>query len=536
MARGPRRRWRTWSRRGSAEERVDRKGIAMLGLTALVAVAGLVRATGHDAVPAAAPTPAGAARPAPARLPTTYGVNIHWLPWFTHGRAFSNLLAGGEHWRSDASGWPAFDPARVDRNGTVLSLLPGEHAVLPMSIPQGAHGGAPRIRCTWDGKGEVEAHGAKDGSQKGQVFDFTWAGDPMIGFKIMATDPANPVRNIDCRERDADKSARFDPRFIAMLKPYKVVRFQGWQMVNYRETSGKWADRTLPTNPIASSPNGASVEDMVALANKAGVDPWFTMPWKADADYMANFARYVHEHLDPKRTVYVEIGNEVWNWEFPNAHWSRDEGQAEKLDPDVNIARMRRYAELAIGNFKIWQREWGADKGRIVRVLGGQAVYPDFLRLALDWKDVPKQIDAIAMAPYFGFDFFDQPRDTADTDALFRDLTGKVDEAIGYMRQDKALADRYGLRLIAYEAGQHLRYNGPDQTVIARLARDPRMETLYIRYIEGWKREAGDLLTFFVDVDPAGPVTDWGMSEWPGQPLAETPKVRALLAAQATGN
>ena len=503
----------------------------MVGIVALGTAVAL-RAASHHLTKAAAPavradTPA---RPAPPRRPTDYGINLNALYNWTNERAFANLVMSGS-WHSTGSGWPAFDPARIGADGTILSLQPGEQAALPLSFPAASHVGDVRVRCSWDGRGEAQPFGGKDVAQHNNAFEFTQSKETQVSFIISKTDTANPIRHVDCREATADRAARFDPLFLASLKPYSLVRFQGWQTVN-TNTGGNWAKRTLPGYQYVTGPDGVSVEDMVALCNQAGVDPWFSMDWKADPTYMANFARYVHDHLDPARTVYVEIGNEVWNWQFGNAQFALAEGKAEGLDANGDYARMRRYAELATANFAIWDREWGSDRKRLVHVLAGQAVWPDLLKLALDYKDTAAHVDAIAMAPYFGFDLFSSPRDTADLDGLFRDLVPKVDAAINYMRQDKALADSYGLRLITYEAGQHLIYSGPDKTVMARLARDPRMGDLYARYLAGWSREAGDLITLFTNIDPAGPSTDWGMVEYYGQPLAQTPKLRALRDAQ----
>ena len=505
--------------------------IGTLALAAALAIrtAGIPRAK-PPAPPAAKAEPPP--KPAPPRRPASFGINLNALHPWTNERAFANLTMSGS-WHSTGSGWPAFDPARIGPDGTVLSLKPGEQAALPLSIPAGAHRGEVRIRCTWEGRGELAPFAAKAPSTGANSLEFTNPKDTPVSVVLTRTDPTDPIRRIDCREPSTDRAARFDPAFLASLKPYKAVRFQGWQTVN-TNTGGDWAKRTLPTAQYVGT-DGVSVEDMVALCNEAGVDPWFSMDWKADATYQASFARYVHEHLDPARTVYLEIGNEVWNWGFNNSHLAVDLGKARKLSPegDGDASRMRAYAVHATEAFAIWTKEYGADRKRLVRILAGQAGWPDLLKLALDYQDTAAQVDAIAMAPYFGYDFFnDANRATADTAALFRDLGPKVDEAIGWIRKDKALADRYGLRLIAYEAGQHLDYRGPDKTILARLARDPRMADLYARYFAGWKREAGDLMMLFTNVDPVGPNTNWGMVEYYGQPLAETPKLRALLAAE----
>ena len=58
---------------------------------------------------------------------------------------------------------------------------------------------------------------------------------------------------------------------------------------------------------------------IVETANKAGGDPWVTIPWNADDDYITRFATYVRDNLASGHQVYVEVGNEVWNGGSPIA-------------------------------------------------------------------------------------------------------------------------------------------------------------------------------------------------------------------------
>ena len=38
------------------------------------------------------------------------------------------------------------------------------------------------------------------------------------------------------------------------------------------------------------------------------------MPVNGDSEYVTNFAQYVEQNLDPGLKVYVEYGDELWNW------------------------------------------------------------------------------------------------------------------------------------------------------------------------------------------------------------------------------
>jgi hypothetical protein len=44
---------------------------------------------------------------------------------------------------------------------------------------------------------------------------------------------------------------------------------------------------------------GAPLEDMIRLANQVGVEPWFSVPYNADDNYITNMANLIHDQLRP---------------------------------------------------------------------------------------------------------------------------------------------------------------------------------------------------------------------------------------------
>ncbi|WP_340315727.1 hypothetical protein [Rhizorhabdus argentea] len=475
---------------------------------------------------------ATAATPLPRRA-TAFGINLSPLVYWTNERSFMNLVVASGTWRSTTT-WSAVDPKLVDRNGTLLALPPGEQATLALTRPAAAHRGDVTIRCRFDGTGVVDGINVVDmKTGPGQIV-FLWKKEIAgTGFRVKATDPADPIRNVDCREADADPKLLFDPAFVDSLRPYKAVRFLDWQMAN-ANAAVSWPARTLPTATIQGSPQGVAVEHLVALANLARVDPWFVMPWNADAAYMEGFAQYVHDHLDPARTAYVEIGNEIWNMGFPAGRQALAEGLQAKLGQTSDEARMRRYAEHSVEGFKIWERVYAREPRRIVRVLSGQNSWPQLFQYALDYQDTTRHVDALSTALYFGQRLLNDPLvDTSDIAPLFPKLEGSIESTFASARQFKQMADARGLRYIGYEGGQHASYAGKDRALIARLNRDPRMGDAYRLYLAGWDRGFGDLLMLFHSVSPAGSSMHFGLAEYSGQPMAETPKRKAVLDAIA---
>ncbi len=479
-------------------------------------------------------TAATAATPLP-RQPTGIGINLFTMAYWGNERAFMNLAAGGA-WRLISSNWTELDSKRLDRDANVKWLQQGESVALALTKPARAYKGDLWIRCTYEGKGAVGGVGMNGLRVTPGRLDFIWKSDNLTShFRIDAMDPVDPIRNIDCREANADPKALFDPDFLASVRVFKSIRFMDWQQAN-TNLSANWADRTLPTAIIqVGGGHGVALEHMVALANQAKVDPWFVLPWNGDATYQQNFARYVHDRLDPSLTAYIEVGNEVWNRDFPVAKQAIAEGMKLKLGKNEDEARMRRYAQRSVQVFKIWEQVFADNPKRIVRVLSGQNAWPDLMIPALTFGDTVQHIDALSSAVYFGQDLLaEPPADTKNLTPLFAKLNTSIDSTFASARKYKQMADSNGLRFISYEGGQHISYNGPDRTLSLRLNRDPRMGEAFRVFLSRWDREFGDLLMIYHLTSPMGTSASFGLREYPGQPLDQTPKLKAVLDAIAT--
>jgi hypothetical protein len=342
---------------------------------------------------------------------------------------------------------------------------------------------------------------------------------------IEATSPSDPVRSLDCRESGASTTALFSPEFLESLRPFGVIRFLDWQKTNLNK-GGKWALRTQPTSFTHGAEEGVAIEHMIALARELNADPWFMMPWNADEEYIRNFARLVRDTLPADRKVYVELSNEVWNWGFPVANQAKEEGLAAGFSTQIFYANLMRYSEKSAWMLKIWTEVFANQAGRLVRVVSTQHANVEAAKTVLAFRDTATVVDALATAPYFGHD--QKPTNTLDQ--AFLSLVASVDSNIQYSLRNKEVAAQYGKRHITYEAGQHV-VTPEDPEFTARINRDPRMADLYTRYIKAWREQQGDLMTLFNSTGPSGTFGAWGLREYSGQPLAETPKRRAAISA-----
>ncbi|WP_380875270.1 hypothetical protein ACFB49_03990 [Sphingomonas sp. DBB INV C78] len=512
----------------------------MVLATVLVVAASLAAPSVLDvAVPSPKPGPKPPV-PVPPSPPATgaLGLNLSSPNYYMQDRALMNL-AQGATWGSQkpgVSGWQPFNPLQIDANGNIISLLPGEIGHLMLIPPEGAMGTSPtRIRCTWAGKGSLTAGGSVIGVSRsgGSSVEFNWVPSGAAKAKtawlsLSQTDKADPLRQIDCREKSASPTDLFSPAFLEQLKGYQLLRFMDWQYTNANEPV-TWATRVTPQTLSQAGKLGMSIEYMVALANQTKADAWFCMPWNADEDFVRRFAMYVRDNLAADRKVYVEMSNEVWNFGFPVTKQAQAEGLARGLSKDPSEALLRRYAEKSTWMNKIWADVFKAQPTRLVRLISTQNANPWVAEQVLKYADTAANVDGLATAPYFGHATFAGPRKgVTDLNNIFAFLNADVDATIAKAMANKAAARRYGKRYIAYEGGQHI-VNPDEVPLVAAINRDQRMYGVYKKYLAAWRTQIGDVMTLFNSTGPISRYGAWGMREYSGQPMAETPKRRAAV-------
>jgi hypothetical protein len=162
-----------------------------------------------------------------------------------------------------------------------------------------------------------------------------------------------------------------------------------------------------------------------------------------------------------------------------------------------------------------------------VRVISTQHVSPDAASQILGYSDTVAHVDALATAPYFGYDLMHQGP-TQDLTEIFRRLDAEENATILTAKNNRLAASKFGKRYLAYEAGQHvvIPYDLP---ITVKIQHDPRMHDVYKRYIDDWRNRVGDTLVLFANVGGIGTFGAWGLSEHSGQPVSEAPKLRAVL-------
>ncbi|MCJ7675609.1 MAG: hypothetical protein MUO33_10735, partial [Sedimentisphaerales bacterium] len=178
-------------------------------------------------------------------------------------------------------------------------------------------------------------------------------------------------------------------------------------------------------------------------------------------------------------------------------------------------------------------------KDRLVRVLAAQSANPWTSEQVMDFDDAYKYADVLGIAPYFGYQLGSPKTQNEaakmDVDEVLNACEGFIKENNETIAKQAQLARQRGLRLVAYEGGQHLVGHGGAENnkameqLFHTANRHPRMKRLYLEYLRGWKDAGGTLMVMFSSMGKYSKWGSWGLMEYHGQPVAEAPKYQAVL-------
>lgn len=355
--------------------------------------------------------------------------------------------------------------------------------------------------------------------------------------------------------KNVSGSNPWNPQFVEDCRVYSCIRNMDADHINGSNRSGwnqrpRKADRTQ--SPIA-------YEWIIDMCNRIGADMWVCIPHLTvnrhtgdkPCDYALRLAILAKTGVDMKsvdlgglgelstlsaddfvaaggtRTtpplnenlkLYLEYSNETWNTNFGQSEYCRAEGQALDLDANVDNARRRFHAWAAVRIFRAAELVFGPDSPRIVNVLAGHA--PQLGELGHQFNVVESaehnpwgiNADAMAIAPYIGHG--------ATTVSELPPLIPTVTSTVA---RNRRLADTKGVKLLCYEAGQHIW-----GTPCIAASNDPMMYDVYREYLDSLSRYC-DLIAHFSQVGIWGNSGCWGAKRYTGQSLAQAHKYRALV-------
>jgi len=201
--------------------------------------------------------------------------------------------------------------------------------------------------------------------------------------------------------------------FKAMAAQYTCLRILNIANVHCQ---GLWKSRTLPayqsfTRGEATTPDGKRDgnnggecwEMLVALANECGKDLYLTLPMQADDDYFEKIAKllkygsdgvtpYDHEvknpkwpPLNPNLRVYIEVGNEIWNWAFASTQDCMTATKKEVADGTV-AGKMIDYDGNGAAAYRRWHVLRTVKASETFRRICGDAAMGGRIRLLMEYQ------------------------------------------------------------------------------------------------------------------------------------------------------
>jgi hypothetical protein len=328
----------------------------------------------------------------------------------------------------------------------------------------------------------------------------------------------------------------FHPKFLERIAPFSTVRFMDWMKTN-ESHEVEWKNRPKPND--VRWLHGVPLEIMVALANRMSLNPWFNIPHAANDEYVTKFATYVRDNLKPELKAYVEYSNEVWNGIFPQADWVTKQGEKQGIGKGWD-AQYRYHSKRSTEVHKLWEKVYAGKMNRIVRVIGTQVANWGVANALLDYGDTKNHVDALAVAPYFGGEYLSPEEaskwENASVDEWFADIRKRsMPKQFEAIKKHSEIAKQYKLDLIAYEGGESFAgiAGTENNEKLNRLAdtvgRDPRMKQVYVEYLEGWRKNGGNLFVHFTDCVTPSKHGRWGSMEYLEQPRKEAPKYDGLM-------
>ncbi len=475
------------------------------------------------------------------------GMNLNGPADWNTELPFVDVFRLSRRWISQhqGRGWGQGPELDLDQHGWVKRLEPDCWAETPLCTISGGHYPRGRYTILYEGQGELDVWNAarivsRDAGKI--VIDV----DPSKGgfhLKLLATNPADYVRSIRVVMpgfEDTYGSDPFHPVFLRRWQGVACLRFMDWMHTNGSKIS-RWSERPTPSDATYTD-KGVALEVMIDLCNRLDADAWFCMPHLADDDYVRRFAQMVRQQLDPERKVYVEYSNEVWNGMFAQSRWAGEQGIRLGFADKSWEAAWRFTAYRSVQIFKIWEEVFGG-RQRLIRVLPTQAANPYVSERVVEFQDAFKHADALAVAPYISCNVPRQGEGLTASevegwtvDQLLDHVEKKsLPQAIDWIGRQKQVADKYGLKLIAYEGGQHLvgvggGENNQKMTALFHAANaHPRMGRIYRQYYQAWTAAGGDLFCYFSSAGRWSKWGSWGILQYYDDDPLESPKFMATM-------
>lgn len=460
---------------------------------------------------------------------------------------FVDVFRMSRPWTSQKKGesWGRGPKLELDEHGWVKRLEKDCWAESPLCTISGGHYPSGEYTVLYNGKGKLDAWNAAEiiSRTAGKIVIRIDSSKGGFHLKLLETDSEDYIRNIRVIMPgfiDTYEDNPWHPAFLNRWKGVACLRFMDFMHTNGSEIS-TWSQRPTLDDATFNS-KGIALELLIDLANRLDADPWFCIPHLADDQYVRNFAEMVKDRLDPDLKVYVEYSNETWNGMFPQSRYAGEQGQKLGFAEKPWEAGWRYTAYRSVQIFKIFEEVFGAND-RLVRILPSQAANPYVSERIVEFQDAYKHADALAIAPYISFNISPNSKPAAEEVAqwtvaqVLDHIENKaLPESIRWIKGSREIADKYNLKLMTYEGGQHMvgvagGENNEKLTALLHKANaHQRLAEVYRKYYQAWEQNGGDLFCYFSSVSNWSKWGSWGILQYYDDDPEKSPKYKATMS------
>ncbi|MAX25381.1 MAG: hypothetical protein CMJ19_12845 [Phycisphaeraceae bacterium] len=473
------------------------------------------------------------------------GINLAGIVDWNTELPLKDVFKMSRNWISQRQGqsWGKGPELTLDEHGYVTQLDKGCYVETPMRTIDGGHYPSGRYVLTYQGKGDIEFWGAARilDAQPGRIVADVDARRGTIWLRIKSVDPKDHIRDMHLMlESDLDTYEQnpWTSHFLRRWKGFATLRYMNFMATN-RNHIRTWEDR--PKRDDANwTDRGLPLEIMCDLANRLKIDPWFCIPHEADDNYVRQFVKQADQLLDPNLKMYIEYSNEVWNGIFQANRYAAKKGQEMGLADKPWEAAWSYYSVRNIEIFKIVADVLGDKRqDRAVRVLASQAANSWVSNRICEYRGAHQYADALAIAPYISMNINTEQAPQVVSQSVTQILdhveNDALAECIKWMQDNKKVAEKYHLKLIAYEGGQHLvgiqgaENNDALTEKLQAVNRHPRMARIYKKYYDAWAKAGGGVFATFISTERWHKWGSWGLVEFYDSNPADYPKMQATL-------
>jgi hypothetical protein len=521
---------------------IGRRLFLALGLTSLIPMHWAVKNVFGKEQTAPAKNAVGAGD-AHARM----GINLSDVKDWSSEFIFVDVFPRAREWISQKRGadWGKGPALELDEHGWIKRLEDNCFATTFVSSNIGKHCPSGEYTVLYDGEGELEfSIGSIFKKTPGRLLMNINTGKGDFRIDVTKTNPKNPLRNIRVIMPGFEATYPqnpWHPDFLKLWSGSACIRLMDLMGTN-GSTQKEWSGRPQ-INDAGYAKKGVPLELLIDLANRLKTDPWFCIPHQADDEYVRQFAAMVKEKLNPNLRAWVEYSNELWNGQFEQSDYVGKEGQRLGFAKQPWEAGWRYTAYRSKEIFAIWEDVFGGHE-RFVRVLPSQAANSYVSEQILEFESAAKHADVLAIAPYMTLlvspsgDYGVPEAKVAkwNLDQLFDYLLNHtLSESAQWVAANKKVADKHGLKLVAYEGGQHLvgisgaENNEKIEQLFLKANTDKRMGELYTQYLDSWQKQGGDLFCLFNSVSEWSKWGSWGLLQHQDDPANSSPKYLAAI-------